>query len=55
MFFAFFCFSLVNFDSSIQAKEMLLLAESADKQKSWITHISKKISKKGIVSSGNLG
>ena len=50
-----FCFSAVNYDSSIQAKEMLLLAESTEKQKTWITHLSKKISKKGIVSSGNLG
>lgn len=46
--------SAVNYDSSIQAKEMLLLAETADKQKLWVTHMSKKISKKGIVSSGNL-
>lgn len=44
----------VNYDQNIQAKEMLLLAESAEKQKQWIQHISKKISKKGIVSSGNL-
>jgi hypothetical protein len=33
---------------------MLLLAESAEKQKQWIQHISKKISKKGIVSSAKL-
>ncbi|XP_070196209.1 rho-associated protein kinase 2-like isoform X2 [Littorina saxatilis] len=51
----FIAYCKVNFDSSIQAKEMLLLAETADKQKMWIAHMSKKISKKGIVSSGNLG
>nr|KAG5694204.1 hypothetical protein BaRGS_027180 [Batillaria attramentaria] len=50
----FIAYCKVNFDSSIQAKEMLLLAESTDKQKQWITHMSKKITKKGIVSSGNL-
>lgn len=50
----FIAYCKVNFDSSIQAKEMLLLAETTDKQKQWITHMSKKISKKGIVSSGNL-
>ena len=44
----------VNYDQNIQAKEMLLLAESAEKQKQWIQHISKKISKKGIVSSAKL-
>ncbi|XP_076440022.1 rho-associated protein kinase 2-like isoform X2 [Babylonia areolata] len=51
----FIAYCKVNFDSSIQAKEMLLLAETTEKQKLWITHMSKKISKKGIVSSGNLG
>lgn len=51
----FIAYCKVNFDSSIQAKEMLLLAESTDRQKLWITHLSKKITKKGIVSSGNLG
>lgn len=51
----FIAYCKVNYDSSIQAKEMLLLAETAEKQKLWIAHISKKISKKGIVSSGNLG
>ncbi|XP_069126945.1 rho-associated protein kinase 2-like isoform X3 [Argopecten irradians] len=45
----------VNYDQNIQAKEMLLLAETIDKQKHWVTHLSKKITKKGIVSSGNLG
>lgn len=50
----FIAYCKVNYDSSIQAKEMLLLAETADKQKLWVTHMSKKISKKGIVSSGNL-
>ncbi|KAK3090086.1 hypothetical protein FSP39_009049 [Pinctada imbricata] len=45
----------VNFDQNINAKEMLLLAETAEKQKNWIQHLSKKISKKGIVSSGSLG
>lgn len=50
----FIAYCKVNYDSSIQAKEMLLLAESTDKQKLWITHMSKKITKKGIVSSGNL-
>ncbi|XP_063414953.1 rho-associated protein kinase 1-like isoform X2 [Mytilus trossulus] len=44
----------VNYDQNIQAKEMLLLAESTEKQKQWIQHLSKKITKKGIVSSGNL-
>ncbi|XP_059146858.1 rho-associated protein kinase 1-like [Physella acuta] len=44
----------VNYDSSIQAKEMLLLAESTEKQKNWVQHLSKKVSKKGIVSTGNL-
>ncbi|KAL8570037.1 hypothetical protein ACOMHN_036314 [Nucella lapillus] len=51
----FIAYCKVNYDSSIQAKEMLLLAETTEKQKLWITHMSKKISKKGIVSSGNLG
>jgi len=45
----------VNFDQNIQAKELLLLADSSDLQKSWVMHLSKKISKKGIVSSGTLG
>ncbi|XP_021378101.1 rho-associated protein kinase 2-like isoform X1 [Mizuhopecten yessoensis] len=45
----------VNYDQNIQAKELLLLAETIDKQKHWVTHLSKKITKKGIVSSGNLG
>lgn len=45
----------VNFDQNIQAKELLLLAESAEQQKTWVMHLSKKISKKGIVSSGTLG
>ncbi|XP_059146852.1 rho-associated protein kinase 1-like [Physella acuta] len=44
----------VIYDSSIQAKEMLLLAESAEAQKNWVQHLSKKVSKKGIVSTGNL-
>ncbi|XP_064606678.1 rho-associated protein kinase 2-like isoform X2 [Liolophura sinensis] len=43
----------VNFE--IQAKEMLLLAESPDKQQDWVKHLRKKVSKKGIVSSGSLG
>ncbi|XP_012943125.1 rho-associated protein kinase 2 [Aplysia californica] len=50
----FIAYCKVNYDSSIQAKEMLLLAESTEKQKTWVTHLSKKVSKKGIVSSGNL-
>lgn len=40
---------------NIQAKEMLLLAETAEKQKNWVQHLSKKISKKGIIQSGSLG
>ncbi|XP_059146853.1 rho-associated protein kinase 2-like [Physella acuta] len=44
----------VNYDSNILAKEMLLLAESTEKQKNWVQHLSKKVSKNDIVSSGNL-
>ncbi|XP_052774970.1 rho-associated protein kinase 1-like isoform X1 [Mya arenaria] len=51
----FVAYCKVNFDQNIQVKELLLLAESADLQKSWVMHLSKKISKKGIVSSGTLG
>ncbi|KAK6188435.1 hypothetical protein SNE40_004608 [Patella caerulea] len=50
----FIAYCKVNYDSSIQAKEMLLLAESSARQKNWVTHLSKKVSKQGIVSSGNL-
>ncbi|GFR98507.1 rho-associated protein kinase [Elysia marginata] len=50
----FIAYCKVNYDSSIQAKEMLLLAETTDKQKNWVQHLSKKVSKKGIVSTGNL-
>ncbi|KAH9491701.1 Rho-associated protein kinase 2 [Bulinus truncatus] len=50
----FIAYCKVNYDSSIQAKEMLLLAESTEKQKNWVQHLSKKVSKKGIVSTGNL-
>ncbi|XP_060563759.1 rho-associated protein kinase 2-like isoform X3 [Ruditapes philippinarum] len=48
----FLAYCKVNYDQNIQAKELLLLAESADLQKQWVLHLSKKISKKGIVSSG---
>ncbi|XP_067678854.1 rho-associated protein kinase 2-like [Haliotis asinina] len=51
----FIAYCKVTYDSSIQAKEMILLAESSEKQKLWVQHLSKKVSKKGIVSSGNLG
>lgn len=51
----FVAYCKVNFDQNIQAKELLLLAESAESQKSWVMHLSKKVSKKGIVSSGALG
>ncbi|BFY99727.1 hypothetical protein BsWGS_02766 [Bradybaena similaris] len=51
----FIAYCKVTYDSSIQAKELLLLAESTEKQKTWVQHLSKKISKKGIVSTGNLG
>ncbi|GFN77047.1 rho-associated protein kinase [Plakobranchus ocellatus] len=50
----FIAYCKVNYDSSIQAKEMLLLAETTEKQKNWVQHLSKKVSKKGIVSTGNL-
>nr|KAI8754220.1 rho-associated protein kinase 2-like [Biomphalaria glabrata] len=50
----FIAYCKVNYDSSIQAKEMLLLAESTEKQKNWVQHLSKKVSKQGIVSTGNL-
>ncbi|CAL1536686.1 unnamed protein product [Lymnaea stagnalis] len=50
----FIAYCKVNFDSSIQAKEMLLLAESTEKQKNWVQHLSRKVVKKGIVSTGNL-
>lgn len=45
----------VNYDQNIQAKEMLLLAETSEKQKQWIQHLSKKISRKGFASSGTGG
>ncbi|XP_052256843.1 rho-associated protein kinase 2-like [Dreissena polymorpha] len=45
----------VNFDQNIQAKELLLLADTSEDQKTWVMHLSKKISKKGIVSQGTLG
>uniref|UniRef100_A0A0B7A6X7 non-specific serine/threonine protein kinase n=1 Tax=Arion vulgaris TaxID=1028688 RepID=A0A0B7A6X7_9EUPU len=51
----FIAYCKVTYDSSIQAKELLLLAESTEKQKTWVQHLSKKVSKKGIVSTGNLG
>uniref|UniRef100_K1QTL3 non-specific serine/threonine protein kinase n=1 Tax=Magallana gigas TaxID=29159 RepID=K1QTL3_MAGGI len=45
----------VNYDQNIQAKEMLLLADTSEKQKVWIQHLSKKISRKGFASSGTAG
>lgn len=45
----------VNYDQNIQAKEMLLLADTSEKQKQWIQHLSKKISRKGYASSGTSG
>ncbi|ESO94492.1 hypothetical protein LOTGIDRAFT_215457 [Lottia gigantea] len=51
----FIAYCKVNYDSSIQAKEMLLLAESSAIQKNWVSHLSKKVRQQGIVSSGNLG
>ncbi|XP_061192680.1 rho-associated protein kinase 2-like isoform X2 [Saccostrea echinata] len=45
----------VNFDQNIQAKEMLLLAETTEKQKMWIQHLSKKIKGKGFAVSGTGG
>ncbi|KAK3585004.1 hypothetical protein CHS0354_024918 [Potamilus streckersoni] len=50
----FLAYCKVNLDQTIQAKEMLLMAETIEKQKQWVQHLSKKVSKKGIVSSGNL-
>ncbi|XP_029640242.1 rho-associated protein kinase 2 isoform X1 [Octopus sinensis] len=41
----------VNYD--IQAKELLLLAESSEKQKSWVQHLGRKIPKKGITPAGS--
>jgi len=34
-----------------QAKEMLLMATSADEQKMWVQRLSKKVSRKGLSSS----
>lgn len=48
----FVAYCKINFDQNIQAKELLLLAESSELQKQWVLHLSKKISKKGIVQSG---
>uniref|UniRef100_K1Q6V5 Rho-associated protein kinase 1 n=1 Tax=Magallana gigas TaxID=29159 RepID=K1Q6V5_MAGGI len=45
----------LNYDQNIQAKEMLLLADTSEKQKVWIQHLSKKISRKGFASSGTAG
>ncbi|XP_041359873.1 rho-associated protein kinase 2-like [Gigantopelta aegis] len=50
----FIAYCKVNYDSGIPAKEMLLLAESSEKQRKWVTHLSKKVSSTGIISSGNL-
>lgn len=44
----FMAYCKVNFD--IQAKELLLLAESSEMQKLWVQHLGKKIPKKGISS-----
>ncbi|XP_052256542.1 uncharacterized protein LOC127861869 isoform X2 [Dreissena polymorpha] len=49
------CYCTVKFDQNKQANELLLLADSADDQQTWVTHLSKKISKKCTSNQGTLG
>jgi len=52
------CATAVNQEAQA-AKEMLLMATSADEQKAWVQRLSKRVSRKGIgqqqVSSGAVG
>jgi len=53
-----FAVLLITVNQEVQAaKEMLLMATSADEQKMWVQQLSKKVSRKGIgqITSGGSG